>query len=99
MACFTAYEARRNFGAVLKAADEGAVVISKHGRNGYVLMPMWAFVTYEHIRQANAEGRLAVSYDTAVAKYREGDRETAFKIIRETNSLMKRLLEDVTRRR
>ena len=99
MTRFTALQARRNFGAVLKAADDGFVIISKRGRDGYVLMPMWAFRTYERIREANVAGRIAVTTETALAKFRAGDDAAGLTIIRESNSLMKKLLDDIKSRR
>ncbi|MBB5519430.1 type II toxin-antitoxin system Phd/YefM family antitoxin [Amphiplicatus metriothermophilus] len=94
MRIFTADAAKRNFGAMLKAAKDEIVLIRRHGRPLCVVMPYQAFQVYAKIVQAHKRHRIAVTLDSALAKYAAGDDEAGYEILLEANSLMHRLLSD-----
>lgn len=92
MRSFTALEAKRNFGAFLQAADHCAAVTWR-GRRRYVLMPAWAYDAFCVLWRENAMKRLAVSVDTALAKFDDGDDKAGLAILREHNALARRLID------
>lgn len=93
MKIFTADQAKRKFGELLKAADDGIVEISKRGRRAYVLMPARFFDVYEAIRQSQREQRVLLTAEAAMAKLRGGREEDGIKLVREANSLLRAMLD------
>ncbi|GAB4518348.1 MAG: hypothetical protein Kow00133_03330 [Amphiplicatus sp.] len=92
MRIFTADEAKRNFGAMLKVAKDEIVLIRRHGRPLCVVMPYQAFRVYAQIVQTHKRHRVAVTLHSALAKFAAGDDEAGHEILLEANSLMHRLL-------
>jgi prevent-host-death family protein len=69
MKSYTADEARRRFGEMLKLADRLPVEITRHGRRRrYVLMSAEAFEVYEEGRKAHAEERILATVQSEVGK-------------------------------
>jgi prevent-host-death family protein len=97
MRSMTADAAKRKFGALLKAADNDFVAITRHGKLKYVLLPAWAFGAYEKIREAQTMGRILLTVETAAAKVLDKD-ESEAKVLREANSLMRKFLEEPRQR-
>lgn len=89
---FTALEAKRNFGAFLKAADR-FVTVTWRGRPRYVVMPYWAFEAYRSMWRENAINRVVVSVETALAKFEAGEERAGLAILREHNALARRLID------
>lgn len=98
MRFFTADRAKRKFGALLKAADEGPIEIRKRGRRAYVLMPARFFDVYEAMRDAQEEARVLLTAETAVARCLAAADADGMKIVREANSLLRTTLDPRRRR-
>jgi len=94
MRTMTAEEARRRFGALMKAAEADFVTITRHGKRRYVLMPAWAYDGYEKIREAQVMNRVLLTAETAAAKILADD-PAQWKILRESSSLMRQFLKEV----
>ncbi len=94
MKSYTAAEASKKFGQVLKEADRIPVEITRHGRRArYVLMSAKIFEAYELIRHAHAEEKVLVTMESAIGKLLKGDNEDAFKRLRVSNATMRRFLD------
>jgi len=89
MRSFTADEAKRKFGELLRAADDNLVEISKHGRPAYVLMPMWCFETYDELLQAQDENRALAAAGAAVEELRAGNTDAGVNALKEADALMR----------
>lgn len=69
MKSFTAAEASKKFGEVLKQASAFPIEITRHGRRSrYVLLSAKLFEEYERIRRAHAEERVLVTAETTIGQ-------------------------------
>lgn len=94
MKSVTAAEASKQFGRLLKLAEEGPVEITRHGgRARYVIMSAQLFQALDLIRQAHSEDRLLFSLESAAGKLLEGEDEKGVKLLRLGNAMMRRFLD------
>lgn len=94
MKSYTADEARRRFGEMLKLADQLPVEITRHGRRQrYVLMSAPVYEMYEEIRRAHAEERVLATVQSALGKLMNGKDEEGFRILRAGSAMMARFLQ------
>ena len=89
---FTAREAARSFGAVLKAVDD-PVVITLHGRPTHVLMRKQTYQALVEVSRAHFENSVLVGYGHALARFEAGDHESGIRILRQSNAWAKRVIE------
>jgi prevent-host-death family protein len=93
MKSFTAAQAKRCFGEMLKIADDMPLEITRHGRRRrYVLMSAHLFEAYEYVRHAHAEDRVLVTTQSALGKLLAGEEEKGFKQMRIASAMMARFL-------
>jgi len=91
---YSATEASKKFGALLREADAGPVEIGRNGpRRRYVLMSREVFDVYETIREAHSRDRVLATFESAMGKLVDGERDKAFKLMRIGNALLGRWLD------
>jgi prevent-host-death family protein len=94
MMSFTADDARRRFGKVLKLADDGPVEITRHGeRQRFIVMSRQVFDAFCLILHAHGEQRVLVTTTSALGKLlKDADDEEAFKRLKIGSAMMQRFL-------
>jgi prevent-host-death family protein len=92
MRSFTAREAARNFGAVLKAADD-PVAITWHGQRKFVLMPHLLYEAYVEVSRAHFRNRIVVGVQHALARFDAGDVDAGISILRQSNAWARRVVD------
>lgn len=93
MKSYSATEASKRFGEMLKLADRLPIEITRHGRRQrYVLMSAPVYEMYEQIRQAHSEERVLATVQNALGKLMNGKDEEGFRILRAGSAMMARFL-------
>lgn len=92
MRSFTARQAARNFGEVLKSVDD-PVLITWHGAPRFVLMPHLLYEAYRDISRAHFENRVLVSMRHALSRFDAGETDAGISILRQSNAWAKRVID------
>lgn len=92
MRSFTARQAARHFGEVLKAAHD-PVAITWHGRPKFVLMPHLLYEAYVDLSRAHFRNRVVVGMRHALARFDAGEIDAGISILRQSNAWARRVID------
>lgn len=88
---FTADEAKRRFGVLLKRAEDFPAFITRHGRLRYVVMSAQVFEALLIIARAHEENKIAVAANSAIARFAKQDVKGGVALVSEAHGQMRRI--------
>jgi hypothetical protein len=94
MKTFTASEASKKFGEVLRIADNELVQITRYsGRCRFVLASAQVYEALALIAKAHSERRVLVSMQSAVGRMMKSDDEDGVRRLEASNAMLRRFLD------
>jgi hypothetical protein len=93
MKTFTASQASKRFGEVLRVADNELVQITRYGgRCRFVLASAQVYEALALIAKAHSENRVLVSMQSAVGRLMGSDEEDGIRRLRASSAMLQRFL-------